>query len=71
MKRRKINFVARTTDLILLKMVFCRDKDLREIRGILWSQRGKLDVVYMRLWSGRMLEDEANGQLEYLIREYQ
>jgi hypothetical protein len=35
-------------DLILLKLVLRRPKDLQDVRGILWVQRGKLDLDYMR-----------------------
>jgi predicted nucleotidyltransferase len=58
-------------DLILLKMTFAREKDIRDIRGILWVQRGNLNLDYLRTWSGRMLEDHAQQELENLIQEYQ
>src|SRR5262245_22754400 len=63
--------VTTAEDLILLKMVFRREKDLRDIRGILWSQSGKLDLDYIRAWSSRMFDDQAKQDLEELIQEYQ
>lgn len=62
--------VTTAEDLILLKMVFRREKDLRDIRGILWVQRGKLDLEYVRRWSARMLEDRVQQELEALIQEH-
>jgi hypothetical protein len=62
--------VTTAEDLILLKLVFHRDKDLRDVRGILWVQRGKLDLDYLRHWSARTLEDDVQKELEQLIKEY-
>ena len=63
--------VTTAEDLVLLKMVFHREKDLIDVRGILWVQRGKLDINYLRQWSGRMLKDDVAAELEQLIREYE
>jgi hypothetical protein len=57
-------------DLILLKLVFHRTKDLLDVRGILWVQRGKLDLDYMKHWSARTLEPEIQQEMERLIAEY-
>jgi hypothetical protein len=57
-------------DLIVLKLAFHREKDLRDVRGILWSQRGKLDLAYIRDWSGKMLADDVRAELERWIGEY-
>jgi hypothetical protein len=62
--------VTTAEDLILLKMVFHRPKDLHDVRGILWVQRGKLDLEYIKLWSGRTHESEVQQELERLIAEY-
>ena len=48
--------VTTAEDLILLKMAFHRHKDLQDIKGILHVQRGRLDIPYLRHWSGQMLE---------------
>jgi len=62
--------VTTAEDLVLLKLVFHREKDLHDVRGILWVQRHELDLDYMRHWSARTLEDEAQRELESLIEQY-
>ena len=62
--------ITTAEDLILLKMAFHREKDLRDVRGILWSQKGKLDLGYIRDWAKRMLEGEHASELERWIVEY-
>jgi hypothetical protein len=61
--------ITTAEDLILLKLAFHRHKDLQDIRGILRIQRGKLDVDYLRLWSGKSLEPAVQSELEDLIAE--
>ena len=63
--------VTTAEDLILLKMTFRREKDFRDIRGILWVQREKLDLAHLRAWGARMLEDSVQAELERMIQEYQ
>jgi hypothetical protein len=67
---RTIN-VTTAEDLVLLKMMFHRPKDLIDVRGILWTQGEKLDIAYIRDWSVRMLQDDVAAELEQLVREYQ
>lgn len=62
--------VTTAEDLILLKMAFHRQKDLQDIKGILHVQRGRLDLPYLRQWSGEMLESVAAQELEELIATY-
>lgn len=62
--------VTTAEDLIVLKMAFHRDKDLRDVRGILSIQKGRLDLVYLRDWAGRMLADESAAELERWIEQY-
>ncbi len=66
-------FIPITTaeDLVLLKMAFHREKDLIDVRGILWVRRGQLDIAYMRHWSGLMFQDDVQAEFEELLREYQ
>ena len=59
--------VTTAEDLILLKMAFHRQKDIQDIRGILHVQAGRLDLSYVRHWSGQMLEDRVAGELEALL----
>jgi hypothetical protein len=63
--------VTTAEDLILLKMTFRREKDFRDIRGMLWVQRENLDVNYLRTWAAKMLDDPVQLELERLIQEYQ
>lgn len=62
--------VTTAEDLVLLKMAFHRQKDLQDIKGILHVQRGRLDLPYLRHWSGEMLEPAALQELEELIATY-
>lgn len=62
--------ITSAEDLILLKLVFHRPKDLHDVRGILWVQRGKLDLDYMRHWSARTHEPDIQQEMERLIAEY-
>jgi hypothetical protein len=62
--------ITSAEDLILLKLVFHRVKDLQDVRGMLWLQRGKLDLNYLRLWSTRTHEPNVQKELERLILEY-
>jgi hypothetical protein len=62
--------VTSAEDLIVLKMAFHREKDLRDVRGILWTRKGKLDLPYIREWSGKMLADASQAELERWIEEY-
>jgi hypothetical protein len=53
-----------------LKLIFHRIKDLQDVRGILWVQRGKLDLEYLRKWSARTNEPTVQQELEQLIAQY-
>lgn len=63
--------ITTAEDLLLLKMAFHRQKDLIDVRGILWVQRGHLDIAYLRHWSSLMFHDDVQGEFEELLREYQ
>jgi hypothetical protein len=56
-------------DLVLLKLAFHRTKDIQDVRGILWVQRGKLDYVYLAEWAARALDGAGQGELEQLVDE--
>jgi hypothetical protein len=62
--------VITAEDLILLKLVFHRLKDLHDIAGIFWVQRGKLDLDYMRQWSALILEPSVRVELDQLIAKH-
>lgn len=63
-------FLTTAEDLVLLKLAFHRSKDLQDVRGILWVQRGKLDYNYLRLWSRRTHDEATQKELEQLIADY-
>ncbi|MGQ9592296.1 MAG: hypothetical protein ACUVYA_18610 [Planctomycetota bacterium] len=67
---RRVVPITIAEDLVLLKMAFHRVKDLRDVRGILWIQKGRLDLEYLREWAAQMLSDEHQGELESWIRKY-
>lgn len=62
--------VTTAEDLIVLKLAFGRQKDLQDVRGILWSQKGRLDLDYIREWAGKTLAADVCSELEGWIREY-
>lgn len=62
--------VTTAEDLILLKMAFHRDKDLRDVRGMLATQKEKLDRSYLQQWAVRMLDDRASEELRRWTDEY-
>lgn len=45
----KVKFIS-PEDLVLHKITSDRPRDLEDLRGILWRQRGKLDVEYILFW---------------------
>jgi hypothetical protein len=62
--------VTSAEDLVLIKMAFHRAKDLQDVRGILWVQRGRLDLSYIADWSKRSLDSEVQSELNQLIADY-
>jgi predicted nucleotidyltransferase len=62
--------ITTAEDLILLKLAFHRAKDVQDVRGILWVQRGRLDLDYLRHWSARTHEADVQQELERLIADY-
>jgi len=62
--------VTSAEDLVLLKMVFGRQKDKRDVAAILFAQKDNLDFEYLRQWSDKTLEDEAGRELSELIAKY-
>ncbi len=62
--------ITTAEDLILLKLAFHREKDLHDVRGIRWVQRGRLDLDYLKQWSARMHEDDVQQELDSLIEQY-
>jgi hypothetical protein len=63
--------VTTAEDLVLLKMALHRQNDPLDIRGILHVQKGRLDILYLRQWSGQMLKAPAVRELDELIATYE
>ena len=62
--------VTTAEDMILLKLAFHREKDLLDVRSILWNQKDRLDLAYLRDWAARMLAPEVVAELEGWVRRY-
>jgi predicted nucleotidyltransferase len=62
--------ITTAEDLILLKLAFHRAKDLQDVRGIIWIQRGRLDLDYLRIWSAKSLDPTVQLELDEMIAEY-
>ena len=52
-------------------MALHRQNDPLDIRGILHGQKGRLDIPYLRHWSGQMLKEPAVRELDELIATYE
>lgn len=57
-------FVPSKEDLLLLKIIPARPKDILDAEGIASRQKGKLDVQYLEFWAQR-LSDEAQDMRIY------
>ena len=62
--------VTTAEDLILLKMSFHRQKDIMDVRSILYVQRDKLDLEYLRHHAANVLNDATSLELESLIQTF-
>ena len=62
--------VTTPEDLVLLKLAFHRAKDVQDVRGILWVQRGNLDLDYLWHWSAVTLDEDAQQELRGLIQQH-
>lgn len=60
---RKVN-VPTKEDLLLLKVIAGREKDLLDAKGIALRHRGKLDKTYLERWAQK-LSDEAEDMRIY------
>jgi hypothetical protein len=60
-------FVTTVEDLILLKMIFHRDKDLVDVRRLLVLDPGQLDFAYLEGWLPRTLETHAAQELREML----
>ena len=62
--------ITTAEDLILLKMAYHREKDMLDIRSMIWNQQGKLDLLYLRGEAATMLSEERIQELENWIARY-
>jgi hypothetical protein len=56
-------------DLIVIKKVFDRPKDVQDIKAILIAQRGRLDLERIRAGARDLLPDEGLRELEDLLHD--
>jgi hypothetical protein len=66
-KQRRIP-VTTAEDLILLKMIFHRDKDLRDIRAMIATCGGALDQAYLMAQAVQVLEEAGLRELRLLLQ---
>jgi len=61
--------VTTPEDLILIKMVFHRDKDLRDIRAMIATSGANLDRAYMSTQAAGLLEPDRREELQRLLAQ--
>jgi hypothetical protein len=57
-------------DLIVFKKIFDRPKDWADIKAILLSQKGSLDLDRIRAEALQLLTPESWEELDHLLSEY-
>jgi hypothetical protein len=60
-------WVTTAEDLVLLKMVFHRPKDIEDVRRLLAANRNTLDIAYLREWAAKTLEAAVAEELSRLM----
>jgi hypothetical protein len=60
--------VTTAEDLIVLKMVFHRDKDLRDIRAMVATSGARLDRTYILEQAAQVLDDLRLAELRALVQ---
>jgi hypothetical protein len=66
-KRTRSPTHAASEDLVLLKMVFHRARDLEDVRRLLVPRSESLDVAYLREWMTKTLEPEVARELHEMM----
>lgn len=61
-------WITTAEDLILMKMVFHRPKDIEDVRHLLAANRGSLDLAYIESWIPRTLDDAVGEELRDIMR---
>lgn len=57
-------------DLIVFKSFFGRPKDIQDIKAMLMTQRGRLDLKLIRAGASELLPGDAIEELEQLLNEH-
>jgi hypothetical protein len=57
-------------DLIIFKKIFDRPKDIADIKAILLSRKGKLDIGRLKADAKELLADDSLRELDALISEF-
>lgn len=60
--------VTTPEDLILIKMVFHRDKDLRDIRAMIATSGANLDRAYLKTQAAEVLDPDRRAELQRLAQ---
>ncbi len=66
----KSAWITTAEDLVLLKMVFNRPKDLIDVQRLLVARHGELDLAYIEDWATRTLAPDAREALGALVATY-
>jgi len=61
-------WITTVEDLILLKMIFHRPKDLEVVRRLLAANQGSLDHAYIESWIPKTLPDSVGAELGGMMR---
>lgn len=62
-------WITTPEDLILLKMIFHRPKDIEDVRRLIAANREALDRAYIESWIPRTLPDDVGGELRRMLIE--
>ncbi len=57
-------------DLIVFKKIFDRPKDIQDIKAMLLTQKGQLDLARVREEAAQLLTAQGQGELEALLATY-
>jgi hypothetical protein len=62
-------WIATVEDLLLLKMVFHRPKDLDDVRHLLAANAAELDAAYLERWIPQTLEHAVGEELRAMMQK--
>lgn len=61
-------WITTVEDLILLKMIFHRSKDIEDVRRLIESNRSSLDFGYLESWIPKTLPDAVGAELLEMLK---